>query len=40
MNKLGKTYYYILCEMSGFEYEANDAFKSLAKECKKYLLDD
>ena len=37
---MNKTYYCILCEMSGFEYEASNALKSLAKECKKFLLDD
>lgn len=38
--KINKTYYYILCEMSGFDYEATFALKELAKECKKLLLDN
>ena len=38
--QINKTYYCILCEMSGFDYEATNALKALARECKRYLLDD
>ncbi len=38
--KINKTYYCILCEMSGFDYEATNSFKALARECKKLLLDN
>ena len=37
-SKKERTYYCILCEMSGFSYNASKAEKSLVKEVREYLL--
>ena len=38
--KKNKTFYCILCEMSGYSYDGTRAEKSLAKALRKYFLDE
>lgn len=37
--KINRTYYCILCEMSGFDYETDEPTKKLTKKIKRYLMD-
>ncbi len=39
MTRKEKTYYSILCEMSGYPYKADSAQKQLATKCKSFLLN-